>query len=442
MKIRQTLLLSAGMCAVAVGTWRYEHLGSAKQYRTEAVQEGRIQSTVSVTGTCSALLTVPVGSQVSGIVKALHADFNSQVHKGQLLAEIDPLPFQEKVNQAQAALDSARAAVVAAKATVQKAETDIRTAQATAESQKALVAQALAGEREAKITADRQQKLAASSIVSDDQFESAKATYDVAVADREVSDAQEQVAETTIDEMREALDAAKIQEVTAEAQVRQAEGALEQAKLDLDHTRITSPIDGVVISRDVDAGQTVASNFAAPELFQVAQDLAKMQVDADIDEADVARVRVGQIAQFTVDALPKRTFNATVRQVRKSPINVQNVITYDAVMDVPNPDLELLPGMTANIRIPVQVRENVLRVSNSALRYKPADDKAGPVVKPPPQSQQKGPQTEQTVYVLNNAGMPEARRIQVGISDGLYTEVVSGDLREGDAVILSESRGK
>jgi HlyD family secretion protein len=192
----------------------------------------------------------------------------------------------------------------------------------------------------------------------------------------------------------------------------------------------------------VDAGQTVAASFAAPNLFQIAQDLTKMQVDADIDESEVAKVHVGQVAQFAVDAMPTRMFDAVVRQVRESATNVQNVITYDAVMDVPNPDLVLLPGMTANIRIPVQVRENVLRVSNSALRYKPVDDKAGPVVKPPPQSQQKGPQAQQSVYVLNSARIPEPRKIQVGLSDGLYTEVLSGDLREGEAVVLQEVKAK
>ncbi len=436
------LLLGVVVCVAAVVPWWYLRARPPLQYKTAALQRGRIQSSVSVTGTVSALLTVQVGSQVSGVVKALHADFNSQVRKGQLLAEIDPLPFQEKVNQAQAAVDSAQASVAAAKATAQKSETDIRAAQATAQSQKALVAQALAGERGAKTTADRQQKLAASSIVSDDQFQSAEATYDVAVADREVTDAQERVAETTIDEMREARDAAVVQETSAEAQVRQAEGALEQAKLDLDHTRIASPIDGVVISRDVDAGQTVAASFAAPELFRIAQDLSTMQVDADIDESDVAKVHVGQVAQFTVDAMPNRTFDGRVRQVRKSPTNIQNVITYDAVMDVPNPDLALLPGMTANIRIPVQVREDVLRLPNGALRFKPIGDKTAPAVKPPLETQQKGPQAEQTVYVLNSAGTPDARKIRIGISDGIYTEVVSGELHEGDAVLLSEARSK
>ena len=322
---------------------------------------------------------------------------------------------------------------------MQKSETDIRTAQATAESQRALAAQALAGEREAKITADRQQQLAASSIVSDDQFESAKAIYDVAVADREASDAQARVAETTINEMREALDAAKVQETSAEAQVRQAEGALAQAKLDLEHTRIESPIDGVVISRQVDAGQTVAASFAAPQLFQIAQDLTKMQVDADVDESEVAKVHAGQTAQFTVDAMPTRTFQAVVRQVRESATNIQNVITYDAVMDVPNPDLVLLPGMTANVRIPVQVRENVLRVPNTALRYKPGNDKDGKVGPAPAPSKA---QQAQAVYVLNSAGIPEVRKIQIGISDGFYTEVVSGDLREGEAVILQEVKSK
>jgi HlyD family secretion protein len=444
MKIRQIAVLGVVMCGAALGAWKYMHLNTTKQYKTEVAQRGRIQSTVSVTGTCSALLTVQVGSQVSGVVTTLHADFNSQVHKNELLAEIDPLPFQERVVQAQAALDSAKASVDAAKATVQKSETDIKTAQATADSGRALVAQALAGERGAKITADRQQKLAAASIVSDDQFESAKSTYDVAVADREASAAQAHVAETTIEEMRSALEAAKVQQTNAEAQVRQAQGALDSAKLDLEHTRILSPIDGVVIARQVDAGQTVAASFSAPLIFQIAQDLTKMQVDADIDESEVAKVKPGQVAQFNVDAMPGRMFEAVVRQVRESAVNVQNVITYDAVMDVPNPDLELLPGMTANIRIPVQVRENALRVPNGALRFKPVDDSkaGGPQVKPPPQSAQKGPQINQTVYVMNSAGIPEVRKIQVGISDGLYTEVVSGDLREGEAVIVQEEKAK
>lgn len=435
MKNKGRLVLGLGVCAVAFGAWEYVRASARTAYRTEAAQMGRIQSVVSVTGTCSAVLTVPVGSQVSGTIKALYADFNTPVRKGQLVAEIDPLPFQEKVNQAQAALESAQAAVVAAKATVQKAEVDIRTAQATKDSQSALVAQAMAGERGAKITADRQQLLAKSSIVSDDQFETARATYDVAVADREAIDAQEHAAETTIDEMQEARNAAVTQEASAEAQIRVAEGALEQVKLDLEHTRITSPIDGVVISREVDVGQTVAANFAAPELFQIAQDLAKMQVDADIDEADVSRVKVGQVAQFSVDALPNRTFEARVRQVRQSPINVQNVITYDAVMDVPNPGLELLPGMTANIRIPVEVRDNALRVPNPALRYKPGEIRGGPIIPPA-----KGPQTQQVVYVPNAAGKPEERKIQIGITDGKYTEVVSGDLHPGEAVILQEMK--
>ena len=440
MKTKRGLILALGICGAAVAAWGYLHQNSTKQYKTEAAQIGRVQSTVSVTGTCSALLTVQVGSQVSGVVQALHADFNSQVHKGEIVAEIDPLPFQEKVNQAQAAVDSAKATLAAAKATVQKSETDIRTAQATADSQRALVAQAVAGEKGAKITADRQQKLAASSIVSDDQFQSAKAVYDVAVADREAVDALEHVAETTTDEMREARAAAITQVTASEAQVRQAEGALEQAKLDLEHTRIVSPIDGVVISRDVDAGQTVAANFAAPELFQIAQDLSKMQVDADIDESEVSKVMVGMVAQFTVDAMPNRTFEAKIRQVRESPVNVQNVITYDAVMDVPNPELVLLPGMTANIRIPVQVRDNVLRISNSALRYKPVDNTKGGPATPPVKGIKQ--QAQQSVYVLSAAGIPEERKIQVGISDGLYTAVLSGDLHEGDAVIVSESKSK
>jgi HlyD family secretion protein len=192
--------------------------------------------------------------------------------------------------------------------------------------------------------------------------------------------------------------------------------------VDLSHTRIESPIDGVVIDRQVDVGQTVAASFSAPVLFAIAKDLSQMQVDADIDEADVSRIHAGQVAQFTVDAMPNRMFEAKIRQVRESPINVQNVITYDAVMDVPNPGLVLLPGMTANIRIPVQARENILRIPNVALRYRPPGVKPG----------------QGAVYVLNAAGAPEERKIKVGISDGIYSEVVSGDLREGDPVVLAE----
>jgi len=442
MRLSKGLVAGAGVCLAATGSWWYSHAASAQRYQTEVARRGAIQSTVSVTGTCSAVVTVPVGSQVSGVITALYADFNSQVHKGELLAQIDPLPFEQRVRQAQAALDSAEAAVAAAKAALEKAETDIRAAQAAAESQRALVASAAAVEREAKITADRQQRLAGNSIVSDDQFESAKAAFEVAAADRESADAQERVADTTVGAMVDARDEAKVQEVSAEAQVRQAEGALEQAKLDLEHTRIVSPVDGVVISRDVNIGQTVAASFAAPELFQIAQNLAKMQVDADIDESEIAKVHVGQGAEFTVDAMPGRIFRGTIRQVRKAATNIQNVITYDAVMDVPNPDFALLPGMTANIRIPVLVRENALRVPNTALRFKPGDGKSGrgTPVKPEPVSQQK--QTAQTVYVLNPAGALEPRKVQVGISDGLYTEVVSGELREGEAVILSELRSR
>lgn len=371
------LVLGLAGCA-ALGSWWYLRTGTATEYKTDAVQRGRVQSTVAVTGTCSALVTVQVGSQVSGIVKALYADFNSEVHKGQVIAEIDPQPFQEKVNQAQAALESAQAAVLAAKATAQKAETDIRSAQDQSASKDALVAQSAAGEREAKISADRLKKLAAASIVSDDDFESAESNYNVAVADRQATEAEKHVAETTIDSVKETRDADLVEESSAEAQVVAAQAALEQAKLDLQHAHIVSPIDGVVIDRQVDVGQTVAASFQAPVIFLIAQDLTQMQVDADIDESEVSKVQAGMKAQFTVDAMPGRTFEATIRQVRKSPTNIQNVITYDAVMSVANPDLELLPGMTANVRIPVQVRENVLRISNTALRFRPGEGKNVP----------------------------------------------------------------
>src|SRR6476620_11126952 len=277
--------------------------GSSVAYQTAAVTRGPITQAVTATGTLNPVQNVQVGSQVSGNILKLMADFNSTVKAGQVIAQIDPVVFQANVNQAEGDLANAKAA--------------LELAQLNESRTRALVA----------------------------KQNSAQSDLDQAVANLH----------------------------QAEANVKIKEGALQKAKADLDHCTITSPIDGIVISRNVDVGQTVAASLQAPIIFQIANDLAKMQIDANVAEADVGVLEVGQDVDFTVDAFPMRTFHGKVVQVRNAPITVQNVVTYDTVIGVSNPDLKLKPGMTANVSIIIARKDNVLQIKNAALRYRPAE---------------------------------------------------------------------
>src|SRR5216110_2063748 len=276
---------------------------SADNYQTAVVTRGPITQAVTATGTLNPVVNVQVGSQVSGNIAKLFADFNSQVKAGQVVAQIDPALFQATVTQAEGDLASAQAALELA-----------------------------------KLNATRTEELFAKKT-------SSKADLDQAVANLH----------------------------QAEANVKIKQGALDKAKADLDHCTITSPIDGVVISRSVDVGQTVAASLQAPVIFAIANDLTKMQIDANVAEADVGVLEVGQDVDFTVDAFPMRTFHGKVVQVRNAPITVQNVVTYDTVIGVSNPDLKLKPGMTANVLIIVAQKDNVLQIKNAALRYRPSE---------------------------------------------------------------------
>jgi HlyD family secretion protein len=228
---------------------------------------------------------------------------------------------------------------------------------------------------------------------------------------------------------------ARTQVATAQAQVRQAEAALRQAEVDLENTFIRAPVDGVVVARSVDVGQTVAASMQAPTLFQIAQDLTRMQVDTNVSEADVGRVQVGQQATFTVDAYPGEVFHGTVNSIRKAPINVQNVVTYDVVLAVPNPDLKLFPGMTANVKILIDRHAGVLRIPNAALRFRPESAPAG--------ARRQGGAGRQVVWVLDpKSDRPRAVPVTLGLSDGTYSEVSGGELHEGEAVIVAASTKK
>ncbi len=321
------------LAVVALGVVIFAAFGMNRkdkaQYFTAAADHGDIRQVVEATGTINAVTTVQVGSQVSGTIWKLFADFNSHVKKNQLIAQIEPSLFQGAVLQAKADLENAKANLASAKANLEKAK---------------------ASAVQTKADYDRTVGLAKEGVLSQQQLDLAKANWES--ADAQVSAGQAGVTQ-------------------AAAQVQQRQAALEVAQTNLNHTFIYAPIDGTVTNRAVDIGQTVAASFQAPVLFTIAQDLTKMQVYAKTDESDIGQIRQGQKVTFRVDAFPRDTFGGTVTQVRMNPTTVQNVVTYDTVIDFDNPDLKLFPGMTAYITIPVATAQSVLRVPNGALRYKP-----------------------------------------------------------------------
>jgi HlyD family secretion protein len=443
MKRKKTLLMSGAVALLlAGGAWIYQRNSGKLHFQTAAVERGDIQSTISATGNSNAVVTVQVGSQVSGNIKALYADFNTKVKKGQLVALIDPQLFQARVDQARANLESARAEVVNAQANQAKVKADIASAQAAVATAKANVVKAKSATQDAKIKWDRKLELFNEKILSQDDRDTAKATYDQAVAAEDAAQAQVDAAAHQMQSMQAQYDVAVTQLSSAVAQVKQNQAALEQAQVDLDHTQITAPVDGTVIARQMDVGQTVAASFQAPTIFVIAQDLTKMQVDTNVDEADIGKVKLGETAMFTVDAFPGTRFRGTVSQIRQSPINTQNVITYDVVIAVPNAELKLLPGMTANVRVLVDKKQNVLKIPNSALRYRPSEallKTDSPVHAAAPN--RRGEQ-QPVVWLLGSDGKPRSIRVQLGISDGSFTAVNSADLREGDQVIIGDFSGK
>ena len=373
--------------------------GSKKgdQYRLEKVDRGNVIQTVTATGTLSAVTTVQVGSQVSGVISRLYADFNSRVKKGQLLAELDPTPFQAQVEQRRA--DLTKAKVDAANA---------------------------------RINYERQSRLAKAGLAAQADVDNTRAQYEGAMA-----------------------------------QVAQSAAALSQAETNLRYTTILSPIDGIVVDRQYDVGQTVAASFQAPTLFQIAQDLTKMQVQADVDQSDIGRIQVGQISRFTVDSYPDQEFRGRISQIRLNATVSQNVVTYPVIIEVGNPEEKLRPKMTANVTIEVAQVQNVLRIPNAALRFKPAESAAATSTanstanNPERAAAQMGERRPgvggaggafgnraaarrqtQTVWILGADGKPTAAEIRTGITDGRFTQVVEGSLKQGDSVIVGLATSK
>jgi HlyD family secretion protein len=398
------------------------------------VQHGDVDVAVSATGNPNAVVTVQVGSQVSGTVVALYADFNSKVTKGQLIARIDPAPFQARVDQARASLEAARASVANAEAVEQQAMANIQSSMSSLAAAKANVVKGQAAVDDAKSKVDRRVVMVAQGADSKEDLETAQTTHKSALAELDAVNAQQHAAEESLKAVQAQLDVAKSLVASSEAQVQQNAAALQAANLDLEHTKIIAPVDGVVVARNVDVGQTVAASLAAPTLFQIAQDLTKMQVDTNVSEADVGRVQVNQPATFTVDAYPGRIFKGVVTSIRKAPINVANVITYDAVIGVSNEDLALFPGMTANVKILVNERKDVLRVSNAALRYHPGS-KTVPSANA--STGRKGAPPEKAVWVLDQDNQERRVVVTTGETDGTFTEITDGNLKDGNRVIVA-----
>ena len=491
-KLKWLLGFTLLIAALALGGFTYYTRSKRVDFLTARVQRGDLESAISATGSLAAVVSVAVGSQVSGNIAALYADYNSPVKKGQLVAQIDPAPFQTKVDQAKANLDSAKAQVTSAEVGVKKADLDIANAQLNITNQQAALVRADSLVKDAKRKLDLADRMFKDGVGTQDARDSAQATYDQAVASEESAKAQLNSAQASLESTKAAKQVAETQKITAAAQVATADANLQNAQLDLDHTRISSPVDGVVIARNMDVGQTVQASYSAPQLFSIAQDLSKMHVETNIDESDISRVQVDQDATFTVDAYPGQIFHGTVSQIRHSPTNVQNVITYTVVIDVDNPDMKLFPGMTANTRLVTDHLSGVVKIPSAALRFRPPDDllpadaknvdkkggKGGDGKGDPTQqakggdgkfdpSQFKGRNRDgggggfgggrgnrdgggggggkqggvraasqfQTVYTLDEKGQLKAERIRTGISDGNFVAMVGGNVKEGQDLI-------
>jgi len=368
------------------GYYLQKNRGNGIQFKTARVSRGDLRATVTATGTVNAVTTVLVGTQVSGTIKQLFVDYNSPVKKGQLLAQIDPALPEAKVAQS-------RANLLAAAANVEKAQAALTDAERTLERNKTLYARNFI----------------------------ARSDLDTAETNRLSALAQLNV---------------------YRAQVEQQKAALAQDETSLNYTRILSPVDGIVISRNVDIGQTVAASFQTPTLFNIAQDLTRMQIDTNVDEADIGKVRVGQPVQFTVDAYPDHTFAGRVSEIRNAPTTVQNVVTYSVIVKVANPELKLKPGMTANVSIITALEKGVLKVPNGALRFKwqpagaaPERGRSGAAGGRPQALRPAVGEKTQGVWILAGE-KPRRVPLTVGISDGNETAVLTGELKEGDAVIL------
>jgi HlyD family secretion protein len=400
------VLLGSVLLAGSTMAWSWFTKPAAAAYTVVNVRRGNLSKTINATGKVQAVTTVQLGTQVSGTVSELHADFNDPVHAGQIIARLDPSQIQAQLQQAKASLASAEARVATARSSRESQTAAVAAAQANVDRANSVLLEA---ERAYKNTA----ALLEAGAVPARQLETFEAARNQAAAQKAQAEAQYHQAVAQAQASRSQLDQAL-------AEATQSKASVEVAAVNLERTYIRAPIDGVVVSRNVDVGQTVAASLQSPTLFLIAKDLTQMQVLADIDEADVGQLTPDSKVSFTVDAFPTETFVGRISQIRLSPMVVQNVVTYTAVIDVTNPKLQLKPGMTATVTATVAEKRDVLVVPNAAVRFRPAGEQA--------------PRTGgNTVWKVDGKELKPVR-VQLGMNDGVSTEVIAEGLKEGDRI--------
>jgi HlyD family secretion protein len=422
-----------GLGATAYTGWNMLSKAATPGYGVAEVKRDTIAQTISATGKVQAVTTVQVGTQVSGTVSNLYADFNQQVKAGQLIAKLDPSQFEAQLTQAKASLAGTQAAVQTAQMSVQGSEANIQAAQANLDRTDSIV-------EDARKNLELTENMVKQQVRARRDLEMAQATVAQAAAQRQQAFAQLNQAKAQALSVRSQL-------VQAQAQARQAQASVDLAEVNVQRTLIHAPIDGVVVSRNVDVGQTVAASLQAPTLFLIAKDLTKMQVLADVDEADVGRLTPDSKVTFRVDAFPQDTFKGRISQIRLSPMMVQNVVTYTAVIDVDNTSMKLKPGMTANITATVAESANVIAIPNAALRFRP--ENAGSESKgawKKSDTARKGtgaarPNREQaSVIWREEAGALKPVRVKLGLTDGVSTEVLNDAVHEGDRIAVPKQQ--
>ncbi len=428
------LLVGGLLCAFVLGLgYTYSHENQAPIYLTAPVERGDISSFVKASGAVEALLSVDVSSQLSGRIAKVFVDFNDSVTAGQPIAQIDQEIFAATVNEAKAGLKVARAAAQVQGAAVERANVAVTNAETAEKLARDQSESDKARQDEAEREFQRKLTLARTGSGTQRDLTQAQAVRDMGAADLRASLEQIQMKVEAIAMAKADKHMAEANLTNAEAVVEERQAAVDQAQFDLDRTVLRAPIDGTIIKRDVNPGQTVAVTLEAKTLFTIANDLRQMEIHGTIDEADVGQLKVGQTAEFTVDAYPDRIFSGKVLQIRKAPEVVQNVVTYTTIVSAPNPDLLLLPGMTAELRIVVSDARGILKIPTQALRFRPND--AGPG-----SDQQVGNQASAgksaTVWLVGQGGRPKPVAVRLGVSDGNGTELLEGALAEKQQVIV------
>jgi len=429
---KQLIILGLGLCLVIfLGVYWLRPAGEAPALRILTLDRGPVRALITATGTVRPVVSTNISTQVSGQVSEVLVDFNDRVTKGQLLARLDPQTFLARVREAEAQLAVAKAELASRESALVKAQAQLRQQEARRGVAQSEANSDRARQEEARRNLERRRTLASKGGVSNSDLQAAQTEFESATALLEAAEGKLQVQTAEIAAAQAEVTMARSQADYARATIAQRDASLEEARVNLSRTEIRAPLDGIVIRRDVEAGQTVAASLQAPTLFTLAQDLAQMQLETYVDEADIGRLKVGQQAEFSVDAYPGRRFDGRVTSIRKAPNLLQNVVTYTVLVDAENPDLALYPGMTAVVRIVVEEVLDGVRIPNAALRFVPKDPLSG---SSEPVSERDGNSLQVWVPVAPNGVRPVP--IQTGASDERFTVLLEGDLREGDPVVI------